>query len=1028
MTPEQFQRVEELYFKASDLTPAEWEGFLQSSCPDDAEVRDEVNRMLSHAGDTAELSLVHAGVTPAAVGNGISGEDSLIGQQIGRYLIIRKVGEGGMGIVYEAQQKEPVERRVALKLIKIGMDTNEVIARFESERQALALMSHPNVARVLDAGATEQGRPYFVMEFVGGVPITKHCDDHKLDIEERLDLFMQVCDAVQHAHQKGIIHRDIKPGNVLVEYEDGQATPKVIDFGIAKATNRELTERTLFTERGQMIGTPEYMSPEQAEMSGQDIDTRCDIYSLGVLLYELLTGALPFDPESLRGAAQAEMQRIIREVDPPKPSTRLSSLSAAEADTGITLAACRRTDLRALARRVRGDLDWIVMKCLEKDRARRYETPHALILDLQRHMTSEPVLAGPPSASYRLAKFVRRNRGAVIAATLVSVALIAGIAGISWQAVVATRERDRADKARTAETEQRQLAEVREREATEARAEAQTRADELKIVTEFQQSMLGDIDAAQMGRELFKNLVASVRESLAAEGVSPDEADSALADFETMLYRTNATDAALKLLDEQVLSRAVKTIESNFADKPLTRAALQQTVAATYREIGRYAQAMLLQDAALNMRRAALGDEHPTTLTSIDNKARLLKSMGRFAEAKEHFREALEGRRRALGEDDPDTFTSINNMGFVLEAMGELIEAEAYFREALAGRRKVLGNDHPDTLESIHNMGFLLKSMGRLAEAKQLQSEALEGCRRVLGDDHPGTLTSITAMGMLLKSMGNLAEAEPYFREALEGRRRVLGSDHTDTLTSINNMGFLLKSMGKVTEAESYYREALEGQRRVLGNEHLYTLISMINVGSLLRSSGKLVEAEPYCREALAGCRHTVGDNHPITLKAIRSMGSLLRLMGKFEEAGPYLREALEGSRRALGDNHPDTLSAISSLGDLLESMDRNEEAEELMSEAVDRAKRFLPEGHWHTGLYLTKHGKCLAKLERYADAEMALLEACRILEATRGSKHKSTIGAVKTLVYLYDLWHGAEPDRGYDTKADEYRAKLPAT
>jgi non-specific serine/threonine protein kinase/serine/threonine-protein kinase len=378
-----------------------------------------------------------------------SAKESTIGEIVSeKYKLLEELGSGGMGVVYKAEQIEPIKRTVALKIVKLGMDTKQVVARFETERQSLAVMDHPNIAKVFDGGATETGRPYFVMELVHGVPVTEYCDKHKLSTRERLELFIQVCQAVQHAHQKGVIHRDLKPSNILVVIQEDKPTPKIIDFGIAKATEHRLSERTLFTEQGQLIGTPEYMSPEQAEMSGLDVDTRTDIYSLGVMLYELLVGALPFDPKTFREAGFGEIQRIIRETEPPKASTRLSDLG----DTQTSIAEQRNTDITSLHRELKGDLDWITMKAMAKDRTRRYSSASELAVDIERHLKNEPILASPPSTIYHIKKYIGRHKVGVVAAALVILAMIIGITGMSIGLVKATKAEKKArDEAETAQ-------------------------------------------------------------------------------------------------------------------------------------------------------------------------------------------------------------------------------------------------------------------------------------------------------------------------------------------------------------------------------------------------------------------------------------------------------------------------------------------------------------------------------------------------------------------------------------------------
>ena len=495
------QRLEALFDAALELKiPAERAAFLQRECADDAALRTRLERLLAAHGRSQDFFTdCRSALNQFDSGDAgsVPVEEEETGRHIGPYKILQKIGEGGCGVVYLAEQERPVRRRVALKIIKLGMDTRNVIARFEAERQALALMDHPNIARVLDAGATETGRPYFVMEMVPGVRITEYCDQQQLDMRQRLDLFIQVCHAIQHAHQKGIIHRDIKPSNILVTLHDGVPVPKVIDFGIAKAIEEKLTDKTLHTIVGNFIGTPAYMSPEQAEYSGLDIDTRSDIYSLGVLLYELLTGKTPFEQNELLASGLDEMRRTLRERDPHRPSTKLDTLPPTE----LTMTALRRhLEPPKLQLLLKGDLDWIVMKALEKDRRRRYETANGLAMDVRRFLDHEPVLARSPGRWYRFQKLVRRNRGVFAAAGAVALALIIGLGTATWLLLQEHEMRRRAvaaeqaaERARINEANLRRQAETREKITQSAFLISQGKleeADKIVAETSFQQPTL----------------------------------------------------------------------------------------------------------------------------------------------------------------------------------------------------------------------------------------------------------------------------------------------------------------------------------------------------------------------------------------------------------------------------------------------------------------------------------------------------------------------------------------------------------
>ena len=848
-------KVKSVFLKAVEVCePGDWTEFLEQACEGDNDLRRRVEVLLNaHLGEDS-LFDEEAGPSPT-LGQPISEKP---GTQIGPYKLLQQTGEGGMGVVYVAEQKEPVKRRVALKIIKPGMDTRQVIARFGVERQALAMMDHPNIAKVLDAGQTESGRPYFVMELVKGVPITQYCDEQHLNPKERLQLFVPICQAVQHAHQKGIIHRDLKPGNILVALFDGQPVPKVIDFGVAKATSQALTEKTIFTQLGQVVGTLEYMSPEQAQVNQLDVDTRSDIYSLGVLLYELLTGETPFDRERLRSAAFDEMLRIIREEEPSKPSTRVSSSQLLP-----SIAANRHVEPARLGNMIRGELDWIVMKALEKDRARRYETASKFAEDVQHYLNDEAVVACPPSRAYRFRKFARRNKVVIGTTAVVAASLIAGIIGTSWQAYRATKAEGIAE-------ERLDIVESQKNEilGEKNRAVAAEKLAEARLL---------DVSEEKKRTEEQAEIAQAINDFLNTDLLR-------MADAAQQVENNVIPDPNVKL--RTLLDRAAETIKERFHGQPLVEAAIRDTLGGAYLAIGQGQKAEEQHQQALELRKEVLGTEHPNTLTSMDSLAVSFCAQGRYQDAENMYRETIAIQQRVLGAEHFDTLQTMGHLANSLCQQGRRQEGEKLYREVLEIQLRVLGPEHFSTLVTMGNLANSLLGRRQYREAEKLQREVLENQQRVLGAEHPSTLLTKNNLAVVLREQKRYTEAGLLQREALETQQRVLTPKHPQTLLSMNNLADLLCAQHHYAEAEKLYLETCDLRKSLLGPGHPDSLVTMYKLSSCLLLQKKHEDAEELSREIIAIT--------PKDAEAHNRLGVVLDRAGQHDAAAASFRKAIE--------------------------------------------------------------------------------------------------------------------------------------
>jgi serine/threonine protein kinase/tetratricopeptide (TPR) repeat protein len=828
----------------------------------------------------------------------------LVGTEIGPYKILEELGRGRFGEVYRAQQRGLIDREVALKAIRLGMDTEEVIARFEVERQALAMMEHASIAQVLDAGTTESGRPYIVMELVKGIPITDYCEKHRLALRERLELFVEVCRAVQHAHQKCVIHRDLKPSNVLVTIRDGKPTPKLVDFGLAKATGAKLTDGTAFTCFGHFVGTPDYMSPEQANPTSLDIDAKTDVYALGVLLYELLTETTPFDLNGLGAdlAGQAEIQRIIATAEPTKPSSRLESLRAdarrsrrerdddggdggkdpIEACTLEQVAARRRTNPPALIRAIRGDLDWIVLRAMEKDPTRRYETANELALDIQRHLGDEPVCASPPSAMYVLRKFVRRNKRSLVAPVTAGAALFLGCALAFLQAdwarqmafgllalmfiatvlafVVSWREALRADRnARLAES---QAAEA------EHKAEIAHRAQ---------------IDAAEQARRADAEAEEAKRQAAIAQAVS---------DFlNQVLSSLSPDEAGREVLVSDVLDDAARRLDERFGDEPMVEARLSLTIGRAFFGLGRYGQAAPRLEWAKTFYTREFGEEHELSRRAASALALLYTHEGRLEEAATLLTRTLEIQRRVLGDRHQETVSSMTNLGGVRMRQARLRDAEAILVETLETGRDLLGEDHPDTLRALHLLGIVFLEEERYTEAEAINVRTLEVRRRLLGDNHPETLKSANNLAYVYELQDRLSEAERYYARALEGKMRTLGPEHPGTLIVKQNLARVYGKQGRSEQAGPMWRALIETHLRLAEHPDADAESKKAAAYVIVAAHPEVVhDLHPAVELAHQACEMTAYQNW----EYLETLAEAMFLVGKTHEAIKHQRRALE--------------------------------------------------------------------------------------------------------------------------------------
>jgi len=968
MEAERWREINRLYHLALELEESARVVFLERVCAGDKSLEQEVLSLLEHTEETGsfleepalEVAAKALAMSAVAGATGSTGANDArpLPAAIGRYRIIGLLGEGGMGTVYEAEQEQP-RRRVALKIIKPGLAVGERLWRFEQEAQALGRLQHPGIAQIYEASTADTGfgpQPYFAMELVRGLSLQEYAKANSLNTRQRLSLMVKICDAVDHAHLRGLIHRDLKPGNILVD-ETGQ--PKVLDFGVAHVTGSD-EQATRQTDLGQLVGTLAYMSPEQVLADPLELDTRSDVYSLGVILYELLSGQLPYNVNHrpLHVAVQT-----IREDDP--------------------------TSLRSINRHYRGDVETIVGKALQKDKARRYASAVDLAADIKRYLEDEPIAARPPSASYQLQKFARRHKALVAGVAAVFVVLAGGVVASTSQAIRANRagraaltERDRASAAQRAATQERDRALSAEATATSERNRAL--AAEAQVVQQRDRVLLEKKRADD--------------EAATALAVNNFLQNDLLSQASARVQSRPDTKPNPDLKVRTALDRAAAGIQGKFDRQPTVEASIRRTIGKAYFDLGVYPEAQRQWERAVDLRRRVLGPDHPDTLTSMNDLADAYRVQSAYKQAEPLFIKVLETRRRVLGEENPATLSSMNELANLYLDQGRDAQADPLLAKALEVQRRVLGPNDPETLTTMHDLATTYVDEGKFGQAEPLETQALEGRRRVLGEEHPQTARSMNELAWIYRQEGKYAQAESLLTGALEVQRRVLGEEHSDTLTSMNNLGLVYRTEGKYEQAEAMYIRVLEIRRRVLGEEHANTLISMNILAVLYSAEGKFTQAETLYSGALDIQRRLFGEENPSTLHFVSNLGALYRWEGKYAQADAALSKVVQDQRRVLGETHPDTLRSMNELGLLYRAEGNHAQAEQVIMQVLEIRRRVLAPEHPDTLRSMSDLAAVYHDEGKDELAEPLLIKALQLRRRVLGPAHPDTLSTMGTL------------------------------